>query len=498
MATASRLPVQNQPAAPSPRPSSPNSSLVPLALGFSFPLVGTLLDIIGQGLPLSVGSALTVQQAHPLLWLLDLVPALMLLLPRGKNRPVVVTSVGSQQQGVRGATTSPATEGSAQPQKAIMRVQAELSAVKIQLEKVRTSESSLLALIENAGDAIITLSEAGTVTLVNRGAENMLGWTRQEMVGHPISNFLTLASLPQMEAHLTQSLTNPTTPSIIEIEFVHSDGHGLWAEGSTSVVRDASGKATGVVVISRDLSPRRQLVEDHVAPVPPQDHTDLQPGGEPEETVSPPLSFHVTHSGALKVHGLFGDFAPTAEAFAERDALSSPTAPLVEEPDSPLETTPSAPIQFTFADRLETETRSPSSAITHLPFADTKRAENPRTVSIPFDFSHALSNIGGDEELLAELAGIFLEEYPEVIENIRAAVANNDSEALMYHAHALKGSVGNFVARDVERSVRLLEQFAREGNLADAPTVLGELEAALARLTPALSDLAAQQAAEQR
>jgi HPt (histidine-containing phosphotransfer) domain-containing protein len=97
--------------------------------------------------------------------------------------------------------------------------------------------------------------------------------------------------------------------------------------------------------------------------------------------------------------------------------------------------------------------------------------------------------------LLAELAAIFLQEYPQLLENLRTAVASSDVEALIYHAHALKGSVSNFVALEAENAARRLEQIGRDGDLTDAPKVLGELETALTRLAPALSSLAVQAAA---
>jgi PAS domain S-box-containing protein len=438
-----------------------------------------------------------------------------------------------------------------------------------QLEKVRASEASLLATVDNAKDAILTLSTEGTVVAVNRGAENMLGWSRQEMVGHPLGNLLTLSSLPAMEAHLTQSLTNPSAPSIIEVEFVHSNGQGLWTEGCTSAIRDTSGTATGVVAIYRDLSHRQQRSGGHITLSTPQGDTQPQRELElePEVTASPLSSYQFSQSDQLIVSGPLTDLAPSAEALSESGPAPSFTIPLVAKSDPQQEETPSAPVQFAFVDEpesevqaspsfptefplaeerapqqeetpsapvqfafvdepesevpvsslvksdpqqaetastpvqfafideLETEPQNSSSTFTSFSFVDQVKSQSPGLASQPFNFSEALSNIGGDEGLLAELAGIFLEEYPELLENIRAAVVNNDSEALIYHAHALKGSVSNFIALDTEGAVRRLEQLGREGNLAGAPTVLGELETALSRLAPALSDLALQGAA---
>jgi CheY-like chemotaxis protein len=64
------------PSAPA-RSSSASSALLPLALGCSFPLVATILDILGRGLPFSLESIIIVQQARPLHWLLDLMPLIL-------------------------------------------------------------------------------------------------------------------------------------------------------------------------------------------------------------------------------------------------------------------------------------------------------------------------------------------------------------------------------------------------------------------------------------
>ena len=71
----------------------------------------------------------------------------------------------------------------------------------------------------------------GPVTSVNRGAEEMLGWTRQEMVGQPVNNMLALSSVPRLEEYLAYLLSDPAAPAMIDLEFIHSDGTGLWAEG---------------------------------------------------------------------------------------------------------------------------------------------------------------------------------------------------------------------------------------------------------------------------
>ena len=77
----------------------------------------------------------------------------------------------------------------------------------------------------------------------------------------------------------------------------------------------------------------------------------------------------------------------------------------------------------------------------------------------------ALLRVGGDEELLKEIAAIFLDDYPKVLGEIRAAISNGNARQLESSAHALKGSVGNFGARAAVDSALRLEQMGRERRL---------------------------------
>lgn len=106
------------------------------------------------------------------------------------------------------------------------------------------------------------------------------------------------------------------------------------------------------------------------------------------------------------------------------------------------------------------------------------------------DRAMALARVGGDEELLREVARLFLEQWPEVLEEVRRAAAAKDSQALERAAHSLKGSVGNFGAKAAYEAAYRLEMMGRRGEMAHVTEALAELEAALERLQPALAELA--------
>ncbi len=106
------------------------------------------------------------------------------------------------------------------------------------------------------------------------------------------------------------------------------------------------------------------------------------------------------------------------------------------------------------------------------------------------DLAAALARVGGDEELLREIAEIFLEQCPEALSEVRAAVEAKDPTTLQEAAHSLKGSVGNFGAKDAFDAAFRLEMMGRQQDLTDSTAALAELERALGNLQPQLAKLA--------
>ena len=105
------------------------------------------------------------------------------------------------------------------------------------------------------------------------------------------------------------------------------------------------------------------------------------------------------------------------------------------------------------------------------------------------DESLALSRVGGDFELLREVVGLFLDDYPNALEKIKSALAANDASGVEHHAHSLKGSVSTFGAKNVFEASLALEKLGRSGNLSGAAEGLRTLESALASLRPELEAL---------
>jgi two-component system, sensor histidine kinase and response regulator len=87
-----------------------------------------------------------------------------------------------------------------------------------------------------------------------------------------------------------------------------------------------------------------------------------------------------------------------------------------------------------------------------------------------------LARVGGSHDMLEEIIGLFLEDSPKLIESIRKALADGDTNAAYRGAHTLKGSAGNFDAHEAVALAQRLEARAREGNLDSARDAFASLE----------------------
>ncbi len=105
------------------------------------------------------------------------------------------------------------------------------------------------------------------------------------------------------------------------------------------------------------------------------------------------------------------------------------------------------------------------------------------------DESLALSRVGGDVDLLKEVIGLFLDDYPGTFEKIKSAVSASDATALEHHAHSLKGSVSTFGAGRAFEAAFELEKQGRNKDLRGASEGLSQLEQALEALRPELESL---------
>ncbi len=84
------------------------------------------------------------------------------------------------------------------------------------------------------------------------------------------------------------------------------------------------------------------------------------------------------------------------------------------------------------------------------------------------DRDSALARMGGDEQLLQDVATIFLEDCPMRLQAIRSAIDQQSAVRLRHEAHALKGAAGNLSASGLFEAARTLERLGTDNQLAGA------------------------------
>jgi CheY-like chemotaxis protein len=98
--------------------------------------------------------------------------------------------------------------------------------------------------------------------------------------------------------------------------------------------------------------------------------------------------------------------------------------------------------------------------------------------------------VSSDGQLLKELAGLFLEDSPLRLSEIRTALETGDFVTMRTAAHTLKGSAGSLCGQRTADAALRIELAAEEGNIAQAREVFPALSEEVVKLQEALNRLA--------
>ena len=120
------------------------------------------------------------------------------------------------------------------------------------------------ATLDSIGEAVLRTDIRGNVTYLNRVAEKMIGWSREEALGRPIADVLRLvdcdsgAAVDNAVATVIHGDRTATAIiSFISCTLVRRDGVKLGIENRVTVVDDQAGNLIGAVVVIRDVGAAR-------------------------------------------------------------------------------------------------------------------------------------------------------------------------------------------------------------------------------------------------
>jgi two-component system sensor histidine kinase/response regulator len=109
------------------------------------------------------------------------------------------------------------------------------------------------------------------------------------------------------------------------------------------------------------------------------------------------------------------------------------------------------------------------------------------------DVNVALAHVGDDRELLSELASMFVQDYPRLIEEAGDAILQKDHAVLERAAHTLKGRLAFFGIAKLRDQLAELEKMGREQDLSQALPMLVTIQTDMHSILPEFESLIGEQ-----
>jgi two-component system cell cycle sensor histidine kinase/response regulator CckA len=144
-------------------------------------------------------------------------------------------------------------------------LQAEIHERKLTENTLRASEERFRLLVEGVTDhAIIMLDPVGNVVTWNSGAEHVLGYQEEEIVGQDYSRFFLVEDVQAGKP--TRELDEATRTGKCRDEGwrLRKGGSRFWATGGVTALYDSTGSVRGFAKVVRDIT-QRKLAEEHQA-----------------------------------------------------------------------------------------------------------------------------------------------------------------------------------------------------------------------------------------
>jgi PAS domain S-box-containing protein len=114
-------------------------------------------------------------------------------------------------------------------------------------------------LVEGAGDAIMVCNAKGAITLWNRAAERIFGFTEAEALGQSLDMIIPQRQRQRHWDGYQKTMETGITKygaDLLRVPALHKDGHTLSIAFTVSMLFSGSRDVTGIVAIVRDETVR--------------------------------------------------------------------------------------------------------------------------------------------------------------------------------------------------------------------------------------------------
>ncbi len=124
-------------------------------------------------------------------------------------------------------------------------------------KQAEVAAARLAAIVESSDDAIIGKDLSGVVTSWNAGAENIFGYSAQEMIGQPIVRLIPLER-QQEETEILSQIRLGRSVRHFETVRMGKRGNLIDVSVAVSAIKDSAGIIIGASKVARDISGRKR------------------------------------------------------------------------------------------------------------------------------------------------------------------------------------------------------------------------------------------------
>ena len=132
-------------------------------------------------------------------------------------------------------------------------------------ERMRQAEERLATTLYSIGDGVLATDENGHVTVINRVAQDLTGWSHEEALGRRVEEVFNI-----INEYTRKEAVNPVTRVLAEgivvglanhTALIARDGTECPIADSGAPIRDARGVTRGAVLVFRDVTEERRAEE---------------------------------------------------------------------------------------------------------------------------------------------------------------------------------------------------------------------------------------------
>jgi PAS domain S-box-containing protein len=139
----------------------------------------------------------------------------------------------------------------------VVTINRDISERKNAEKKLFEAKNFLDDIIRTSADGIIVSDTRGTITLVNDAAQRLLGYSKDELLGKNVHDFMVI-SCETREADFRKTSLNPLDSVFYyEATWAAQGGRLVDLEMSMGILRDVKGDMTGMVACIRDITERK-------------------------------------------------------------------------------------------------------------------------------------------------------------------------------------------------------------------------------------------------